>query len=313
MPWLIATAVLVIALLGGSAFWAFGPSGSDYESSASELFSVVLNDNLVIQSKVEALEPSAKGLLLQDAVVVAISDTEDAMDGLASLPNPIASTEADLRSALAAESTWLHTLLSVLRQPSVAPATPLLVARDSAVSAFRRVAFLGPTQFPSVSSLSRWSSQRQGDARFNHAVVSILQESATILPTLNYFYAQLQQAATYGDASISLYQAEADIQTIINSRQESLRRTQLLTSSSPLTANIQALLANAFNASIRNDLDLYSCLHQYNDGWSAYIAQSCLDASQPDNAAATNAKNSFKAGYNILRSRLGLPAYNGSF
>lgn len=313
MPFLVVTTVLVVALLGGSAYWAFGPSGSDYESSASELFSVVVNDNVVIQSKVESLVPGSTSASLQASVVVAISDTEDAMTGLESLPNSNASTEDDLRAALIAESTWLHTLLSVLKQPSVAPPIPLSIARDSAVSAFTRVEFLGKPHFPQIDGLTSWSNQNFREKRFNYAVVSILQQSATILPTLNYFYSQLQEAATYGDASISLYQAESDIQTIISSRQEMLRRTQLLISSNPATANIQVLLENAFNASLRNDLDLYSCLHQYSNGWSTYIAQSCLDASQPDNAAASNAKNAFKAAYNVLRSRLGLPMYNGSF
>ena len=86
-----------------------------------------------------------------------------------------------------------------------------------------------------------------------------------------------------------------------------------MTASNPQTANIQSLLESAFNASLKDDMDLYTCLNQYSNGWSTYIAQSCLDASQPDNAAASNAKNAFKVAYNALRSQLGLPAYNGSF
>ena len=310
---LIACSLLLIALLSGAAFLILGQSNSSYQNSAKDLFSVVMNDNLVIKSKVETLNAGSTSSSLQTSVVVAITDTQVVLTRLATLPNSSPSTESDLRNALVAESTWLHTLLGVLKQPSVAPAIPLSIARDSVVSAFSRVPFLGAAQFPAVTSMDQWSVQNLGDMQFNYQVVAILQQSSTILPTLNYFYSQLREAALYGDASISLDEAETDIQTIISSRQAMLSRTQSLTASNPQTANIQSLLESAFNASLKDDMDLYTCLNQYSNGWSTYIAQSCLDASQPDNAAASNAKNAFKVAYNALRSQLGLPAYNGSF
>ncbi len=67
------------------------------------------------------------------------------------------------------------------------------------------------------------------------------------------------------------------------------------------------------DASLANDQDISTCLHQANNGTVAYIFQSCLNSTAGSSTAATNAKQHFLKTYNKLRRQIGKPPFSGQF
>ena len=134
-----------------------------------------------------------------------------------------------------------------------------------------------------------------------------------MLPTLNQYYGGLNSVVNGNGSPLTLNQYESDIASIISTRQALLAQTQSLPTTTNDEVSVKNLLAASFTASLADDNAISSCLYQNNNGYTAYIASSCLAASQPDDLAATNAKAAFRTAYNALRGLFGLAPNSNAF
>ena len=90
-------------------------------------------------------------------------------------------------------------------------------------------------------------------------------QSASSFQSVNSFYQQLQAAAQGNGATITLAQAEQQISTIVANRTSLAAAAQAVNAPTPAASTVRDDLVAAFNASLRNDNDLDTCLNQAND------------------------------------------------
>jgi hypothetical protein len=324
----VATAV---TLLGSSKH---GPS---YSTQATQLVSPVLADNAKVDSALQTLTPGANPQAAENAIASAHDATQVAQQSLALLQpaRSQAGLEAQVNAALTGEATWLQTASSVLANPS----SPLLsqlsglgVDAETKLQTMETVLSVGTTPaFPSSNQIINYASAANAAAaaraqaaaaqaqttaaetQFSNQVLALLNQSASSFQSVNAFYQQLQSAADGDGATITLAQAEQQIAGIVANRTALAAAAQALNAPTPATGTVRDDLVAAFNASLRNDNDLDTCLNQANDGTDAYIFQGCLDASSSDSGAATAAKQTFLSAYNQLRAGLGQAAVTIQF
>ena len=242
---------------------------------------------------------------------------------------------AQIKAALTSEAAWLQTASSVVTNPS----SPLLsqlsglgVDADTKLQQVEAsLSIPSGTAFPSSNQIVVYASAANAataaqakaaadqaqttaaETQFSNQVLALLNQSASSFQSVNSFYQQLQSAAQGHGATITLAQAEQQISSIVANRTSLAAAAQAINAPTPATSTVRDNLVAAFNASLRNDNDLDTCLNQANNGSNAYIFQGCLNASGPDSAAATAAKQTFLSAYNTVRTRLGQPAVNIQF
>jgi hypothetical protein len=319
----VGAAAAAVALVGNSK------RGPSYTAQASQLVSPVLADNAKVDAALQALAPGGNTQAAESAVTTAQTTTQVAQQSVALLlpARSQAELEGQVNAALTSETTWLQTALSVLANPS----SPLLsqlsglgVDAQTKLQAMETsLSLTGDPAFPASNQVINYASAANATAaahaqaaaaqaqttaaetQFSDQVLALLNQSASSFQSVNAFYQQLQSAAQGDGASITLAQAEQQIAEIVANRTALAASAQAVTAPTPAASTVQADLVAAFNASLRDDNDLDTCLNQANDGTDAYIFQGCLDASSSDSGAATAAKRTFLSDYNQLRARLG--------
>jgi hypothetical protein len=319
----IGTVATAVSLLGNSK------QAPSYSSQASRLVSPVLADNAKVDTALQALTPGSSAQAAENAIASAQTATQVAQQSLALLTpaHSQAALEAQVNAALTSEATWLQTASTVLGNPS----SPLLSqlsglgvdaetkmqAMTTGLSLATSPAFPSSNQIVNYASAANAAAAAKAQAaaaqaqttaaetQFSNQVQALLNQSASSFQSVNAFYQQLQSVAQGNGASITLAQAEQQIAGIVANRTALAAAAQALNAPTAATSTVRDDLVAAFNASLRNDNDLDTCLNQANDGTDAYIFQGCLDASAADSGAATAAKQSFLTDYNQLRVRLG--------
>lgn len=306
-----------------------GSGWPSYSVQAGQLVSPVLTGNVRLTSALQALTPGGNAQAAESAVANAQNATQVAQQSLALLTpaRSQAGLEAQVNAAMTSEASWLQTASSVLANPN----SPLLsqlsgLGLDAETKLQSMETGLGLTSdpaFPSSNQLINYASAADAAAAaharaaaaqaqttaaetgFSGQVSALLNQSASSFQSVNAFYQQLQSAADGNGSTVTLAQAEQQIAGIVANRTALAAAAQALDAPTPATSTVRDELVAAFNASLRNDNDLDTCLNQANDGTDAYIFQGCLDASSSDSAAATAAKQTFLSDYNQLRARLG--------
>ena len=325
---LVAAAV---TLLGGSK------RAPSYSAQASELVSPVLANNAKVDSALQALAPGGPARAAETAITGAQTATQVAQQSLALLKanRSQAGLEGQVDAAMTSELSWLQTASSVLTNPSSPLLSQLsglgvdaetkLQTMETGLSMTASPAFPSSNQIINYASAANAAAAAHAQAaaaraqttaaetEFSSQVLALLNQSASSFQSVNAFYQQLQSAADGNGASITLAQAEQQIAGIVANRTALAAAAQAINAPTPAASNVRDELVAAFNASLRNDNDLDTCLNQANNGTDAYIFQGCLDASSSDSGAATAAKQTFLNDYNQLRARLGQTANTMQF
>jgi hypothetical protein len=328
---LVASVGTAALLLGGSKH------GSSYRPQARQLVSPVLADTAKVTSAVQALSPGGNPQAAQSAIATGQDATQVAQQSLALL-KPVGSqaeTAAQVNAALTSEITWLQTASSVLADPSSPLLSQLSGLGVDAATKFQQMQtslLVGTSAtFPSSNQIVLYASAANAanaartqaaaaqaqttaaETQFSNQVLALLNQSAASFQSVNAFYQQLHTVAQGGYATITLAQAEQQISGIVANRTSLAAAGQAINAPTPAASSVRDDLVAAFNASLRNDNDLATCLNQANNGNTAYIFQGCLNASGSDSNAATQAKQTFLSAYNQLRATIGLPAVNPQF
>ncbi len=330
-----------VVLVGAAVFAASRLSGSkhtaSYPTQASQLIGPVFAENANIAAALQTLTPAANSQTARTAIAAGQDATQVAQQSLALLKPSRSQTElaAQIDAALTSESTWLQTASSVLDDPSSPLQSQLpglgvdagtkLQQMGVALSLGARSAFPSSNPIVIYASAANAAAAARSQAaaahaqttaaetQFSNQVLALLNQSASSFQSVNSFYQQLSAAAQGYGATISLAQAEQQISTIVANRTSLAAGAQAVTAPTPGAGTVRDDLVAAFNASLRNDNDLDTCLNQANTGTDAYIFQGCLNASATDSDAATAAKQSFLSVYNQLRTRIGQSSVNLQF
>jgi hypothetical protein len=308
-----------------------------YRAQAGQALGPVLAENTTLAATVSALAPGGDTAPVGAALDNASDATRTAQQAVAKLATPRSETTlaTQLNAALTAEAAWLQTASSVLANPTSPQLSQLAGLGLDAQTKLQAVAADLPVNaaatFPSSTTIVSYASAANAAAasrakaaadraktaaetrQFSTQVLGLLNQSAPSFQQLNAFYQQLATAAAGGYATITLAQAEQQISGIVANRTSLAASAQSLSAPTALARKVRADLVAAFNASLKDDNDLATCLNQANTGSEAFIFQSCLDASAADSAAATTAKQTFRSAYNRLRAGIGQPPVNIQF
>jgi hypothetical protein len=338
----VGAAALALVVLIGAVVWAVTMRGGSthapsYPAQAGQLLGPVLADNGTLASAVAALAPGQDTQPVRAALANATATTRTAQQSLAQLTAPGSQTTlaTQLTAALTAETAWLQTATGVLANPASPQLSQLSGLGQDAQAKLQAVTAelpaAGTASFPSSAPIVGYASAANAAAaarakaatdraktaadtrQFSDQVLGLLRQSTPSFQQLNAFAQQLATAAAGGYVAMTVAQAEQQISAIVANRTSLAASAQSLTAPTSLAKTVQADLVAAFQASLKDDNDLASCLNQANDGSEAFIFQSCLDASAADSAAATAAKQTFRTAYNRLRARIGQPAVNIAF
>lgn len=320
-----ATVALVIAIGLVVGFLIVRSSPTSYaQEVAGPLRSLVLRNGSLAKSIDSLANTGSNSQAARQAIQAAQVEIQIVQQEVTTEPNQQAAVESSIEAALSAESQWLSDAAAVLANPASPLSSQLsalgieaqsrLKALEQYVLVMQNSVFPNSSQIVSYALAAATRDQTNSqNLAFSNEVMSLLNESEPYYQQINSLYEQLQSAADGEPATITLSQAEQQIETIISNRTSLMSSAQVLTAQSSAAQSVRTLLVDAFNAALQDDNDVANCLNQSNDGYVAYIYQSCLSDSQPANNAATAAKEAFLAAYNQLRATLGQPAVQPDF
>jgi len=288
-------------------------SGSSYNNRVATAMQPLLAQNQVLAAAANALGSAGRPTTVETDISQTLNSLRAARATVSGLTHPDAATQSKVQNALDAEQNWLTTAAAALHQASSASASQLSPLGVVATTDFGGLSFLGHVAFPSSTPIQGWITSTGSQLGFISSVQQILASSAAVLPTLNQYYGGLNSVVNGNGSPLTLNQYESYIASIISTRQALLAQTQSLPTTTNDEVSVKNLLAASFTASLADDNAISSCLYQNNNGYTAYIASSCLAASQPDDLAATNAKAAFRTAYNALRGLFGLAPNSNAF
>ena len=329
--WLIAGVVIGVIAIAGAAIaivLALSKKTQEptYSQQVTQIVRPLLADNQKLAVAVQGLTPISSSGTTRFILTITQSQLQTSQQQLTNLQTGAAnsSLSAQVNAALSAEGQWLQNASAVLATPSSPLVSQLSGLGLDAQTKLRALgasipAAIGST-FPSstqivtyVSAVNANAQANAADTQFSNQVMALLNQSTPVFQQINSFYEQLQSAANGDGATITLAQAEQQIEGIVASRTSLAAAAQALNAATPATQAVEPLLVTAFNDSLRDDNDLASCLNEANDGSEAFIFQSCLSSTTGDSSTATTDKQAFLAAYNQLRSSIGQPSVNPQF
>ena len=337
--WLIAGVVVLLVVVGAVAAFLLTRSSTSktpashvsaapapsYRTQVAKVFAPVVQANARVVQAAAGLTPAGSPTALKTAVASASTAVQTATASLASLqpaaPDRPSATAG--QAALTSEAAWLTAVTSSLTDPS-SPSTSQLeslgVEAQTKLSALASAIPGTSTTLPSSAPIVAFAQAATSAAttqsqlqQFDTQIQALLTQSADGFTQINQLFGQLEAAATNGDATISLAQAEQIITTVVSNRSALVASTAAVNAPTPAAAAVRTALGAALTASLTDDQDINSCLNEANDGNVAFIFQSCLNASTSDSQAATDAKQNFLGLYNQLRSQIGLPPTTQQF
>jgi hypothetical protein len=314
---IVIIVVILLLTLGG---------GSPYQSQVAQDFSPIWRDNVKLTATVAALKPNGSTAALTSQLSQASQDVTAAKNQITGNPNgdPNSGVGAQALAALRIEASWLQNATLTLGNPASSASSQLSSLGTQASSDLHQVAstlsVTTPVVFPSSAPILAWVQAQQAtaankaaDTAFSNSVANLLNQSTATYQMVNDFYNQLQNVANGGSTYFTLAQAEQQISQIVANRTSLVASASALAATTPEAQNVQQLLVAAFNASLKDDTDLDTCLNQANYGSYAVIFQSCLTNSQADSSAATTAKQAFLQAFNQLRATIGQPPMSPQF
>jgi hypothetical protein len=100
---------------------------------------------------------------------------------------------------------------------------------------------------------------------------------------------------------------------VISNRNDLAVEARSLDAPTPLAMRVRSRLGAAFDRSVENDREIQTCFIRGSSGNVESVSAECLETTKAGSAAASAAKDRFRAAYNRLRSNLGLGASDPSF
>jgi hypothetical protein len=323
--------VLVLVLLiwqltrGTAPTAAATPAGPSYQSQVAAVFAPVVAANTTLGAAVAALTPTGSLTPSSGAAVETTAATNAAQSALAALKpgGADATLAAAAKAALSDEVAWLSAVTAVLASPQSPMLSQINALTTTTQTAFNALGTAVPRAATSISSteplvayansVTAAAAQKTALVAFSGQVQALMTQSAPSYSAINLLFAQMSTIANGGYSDLTLAAAEQSINSIVANRSALAASAQSLPAPTSLAGQVRSALAAAFNASLADDQAINTCLSQNNYGSYAYIFQSCLSDSAPQQAAASAAKDSFRTLYNRLRAQLGLPGTSQRF
>ncbi|MGO9753864.1 MAG: hypothetical protein ACLP8S_20065 [Solirubrobacteraceae bacterium] len=321
----VVVAAVAVALILSLSSAGGGHHGVTYATTARVALTPIVHVNTQLAGALAALPAangSAQARISAQAALIQLQTTERTLAALR-VPSGDRQLATGAQTALTSEAAWLSAVVSVLSNSGSAELSQIASLGVIAQTAFATLDVQLPgasSSVPDSTQVISWAKKQNGAARtrkalsqFSSQVQTSLTQSTPAYQQINQLFNQLELAADGGSPDMDLAQVEAGIGTVISNRTSLEAAAGAISAPTPLAASTREALITAYSDSLVNDQDISNCLNQFNTGTFAIVSQQCLNATAPDAATATAAKDQFRNLYKHLRSEIGLPATDPQF
>jgi hypothetical protein len=314
IPAIAAVALVVIAAVVAVVLVARGgSSGASFAEQATSLLSPVAAADAHLDTTLQSAADEKQLPAIGRAAAAAREKVVSAEGGLAVL-NPHgkdAAAKRALARALYANLSYLDKMTAASGNLTAVRAAAAQTAAEQTASAFAAVgnpkvvvpaasAFSSAGQLHELATAEQTSSAKKSQAtaairEYVQAIDSLLQNSADTRSNLGTMISDIQQS------QLSAAQATSQIASIINQRQDLQNQASAVAAPAAFRA-ASAKLRSSITAALADDYAIQSWINAWYDN-DSYAFNNAYTRHLDATAKATEAKASFLATYNRLRSR----------